>query len=75
MRPAYYDSGIKSGDPNLYWRTPSYLLEPGDPGYVPDLTSASYPKTTTTKGKKMASNPTPDPRMNSSPPAKISATA
>jgi len=35
MKIAYYDSGIRWDDPNLRWGSPSYILEPGDPGYVP----------------------------------------
>ena len=34
MKPAFWDSGIRWDDPNLRWGDPSYLLEPGDPGYV-----------------------------------------
>ena len=28
-------SGYHYDDPNIYWGNPSYVLEPGDPGYVP----------------------------------------
>jgi hypothetical protein len=35
MKIAYYDSGLRWDDPNLRWGSPAYLLEPGDPGYVP----------------------------------------
>ena len=35
MKTAYWDSGLHFDDPNLRWGDPSYLLEPGDPGYVP----------------------------------------
>ena len=61
MRTAYWDSGIKWGDVNLRWGSPSFLLEPGDADYVADPNSASFPKTRTKKRKNMASNPTPDP--------------
>ena len=37
-------------DPNLRWGSPSYYLEPGDPGFVPYATTPSQPKK---KGKKM----------------------
>ena len=47
MKPVTWDSGVRWDDPNLRWGTPSYLLEPGDPGYVPDPNSASYPQTST----------------------------
>lgn len=43
MRPIFYGSGVKYGDVNARWGSPSYLLEPGDPGYVPDPNSASFP--------------------------------
>jgi hypothetical protein len=38
MRPIYYDSSDPEAyfdNPNLRWGNPSYVLEPGDPGYVP----------------------------------------
>ena len=35
MRVATFDSGLRFDDKNLRWGSPSYLLEPGDPGYVP----------------------------------------
>src|SRR6185436_5248983 len=32
--------GTRFGDPNAYWGSPSYVLQPGDPGFIaPDLTS------------------------------------
>ena len=34
MKPVTWDSGVSWDDPNLRWGDPSYLLEPGDPGYV-----------------------------------------
>ena len=40
MRLATYDSGLLWDDPNLRWGDPSYLLEPGDPGYVPPAAPA-----------------------------------
>lgn len=43
MRTATFDSGLRFDDPNLRWGSPAYLLEPGDPGYVADPTSASFP--------------------------------
>jgi hypothetical protein len=54
MRTVSWDSGVRFDDPNLYWGDPAYLLEPGDPGYVPDPTSASFPVTKPkSKGKIM----------------------
>jgi hypothetical protein len=47
MRIAYWDSGdpeMHFDNPNLIWSNPSYLREPGDPGYVPP----SPPSTQTT---------------------------
>jgi len=53
MRTAYFDADFHWDDPNLRWGEPSYLLEPGDPGYVPPLPSAPEPPT---KKKKMKRN-------------------
>lgn len=54
MKIAYWDSGLHWDDPNLRWGSPSYLLEPGDPGYVADPTSASFPVSKPkSKGKVM----------------------
>jgi hypothetical protein len=54
MRVAKWDSGLHWDDPNLRWGEPSYLLEPGDPGYVADPTSASFPTSKPkSKGNKM----------------------
>ena len=53
MRPAYWDSSdpeMVFDNPNLIWGNPSYLLEPGDPGYVPPADSATETKK---KAKKM----------------------
>jgi len=61
MRTVKWGDPVKWGDKNLRWGSPSYLLEPGDPGYVNDPNSASYPRNTKSKRKYMASNPTPDP--------------
>lgn len=33
MRVLKFDSGERFDDPNSYWGDPSYVLEPGDPGY------------------------------------------
>lgn len=49
---ARFDSGLKWGDKNLRWGSPSVLLEPGDEGYVADPTSASFPPTQTSKRHK-----------------------
>jgi hypothetical protein len=34
MRPVRWGDGTRWGDPNVHWGSPSYRLEPGDPGYV-----------------------------------------
>lgn len=37
MKTVYWndpDPRVRWGNPNLRWSSPSYLLEPGDPGYV-----------------------------------------
>lgn len=34
MKVLRFDSGVKWGDKNARWGSPSYLLEPGEPGYV-----------------------------------------
>lgn len=34
MRPMLWDDGTLWDDPNSRWGEPSYVLEPGDPGYV-----------------------------------------
>ncbi|MEI6198076.1 MAG: hypothetical protein WCS42_27485 [Verrucomicrobiota bacterium] len=54
MRIAYFDSAdpeVYFDNPNLRWGDPSYLLEPGDPGYVGPVppNNENKPK----KGKKM----------------------
>ena len=53
MRTAYWDSG----DPEMYFDNPNlrwgYLLEPGDPGYVPPTIPATETKT---KAKRMKHN-------------------
>lgn len=46
-------------DPNLRWGDPSYILEPGDPGYVPPLSPvpANQPPTKLKKMKRQAYYP------------------
>ena len=55
MKIAYWDSGLHWDDPNLRWGSPSYLLEPGDPGYVPP----SPPPTPTTNKMHTTHCPVP----------------
>jgi len=59
LRVMRWGDGTKWGDPNARWGSPSYVLEPGDPGYVPPPVPPNPP--TKKKGRKnVASNPTPD---------------
>lgn len=53
MKTACWDSNLNYDDPNLRWGNPAYLLEPGDPGYVPPVPSVIEPKT---KGRKVKHN-------------------
>ena len=55
MKIAYWDSGLHWDDPNLRWGSPSYLLEPGDPGYVPNVPANNETKNKQ-KHKKMKRN-------------------
>jgi hypothetical protein len=56
MRTIRWDDGTRWDDPNARWGDPSYVLEPGDPGYIPP-----NPQPHHKKGRKnMAYNPTPD---------------
>ena len=59
MRTAIWDSNdpdMHYGNPNLRWGSPSYLLEPGDPGYVPP---SPPPTPTTHKHMKKPHCPVP----------------
>ena len=59
MRIAIWDSNdpeMHFDNPNLIWANPSYLLEAGDPGYVPPATPPISATETKTKGKKMKHN-------------------
>ena len=54
MRIAYFDSDdpeMYFDNPNLIWGNPSYLLEPGDPGYVGPIPSVNETKTKTKRMK------------------------
>ena len=46
MRTVHYDDGTRWDDPNFYWGDPSYVLEPGDPGYIapPPISVPHKPK-------------------------------
>ena len=56
MKIATWDSGLKFDDPNLRWGSPSYLLEPGDPGYVPPVPPPIPATETKKKTKRMKHN-------------------
>lgn len=45
-------------DPNLRWGSPSYVLEPGDPGYTPPSPPASPPPVKPKRMKRQAYYPT-----------------
>jgi hypothetical protein len=49
---------LRWDDPNLRWGDPSFLLEPGDAGYVPPVPPLAIPPKKKRR-KYMASNPTP----------------
>jgi len=49
-----WGDGTKFGDPNARWGSPSYVLEPGDPGYVPPISPTNQPKP---RSKHMKRNP------------------
>jgi hypothetical protein len=53
MKIIEFDQGYLWDDPNLRLGDPSYLLEPGDPGYVPPATPINQPPT---KRKRMKRN-------------------
>ena len=44
MKTASWDSALHWDDPNLRWGEPSYLLEPGDPGFVPPPDNPTFKK-------------------------------
>jgi hypothetical protein len=53
MKTAYFDQDFYLNDPNLYLGNPSYLLEPGDAGYVDPFPAVNPP---TRKKKPMKHN-------------------
>jgi hypothetical protein len=52
MRTVTFDAGFTWDDPNLRWGDPSYLLEPGDPGYVSPLPTNLEPPTKTNRMRR-----------------------
>jgi hypothetical protein len=59
MRPIFWDDGTRFDDPNAYWGSPSYVLEPGDLGYVIPPPSPASSSQTHTSPQSMSSNATP----------------
>ena len=45
MKIGTWDGGFRLDDPNLRWGDPSYLLEPGDPGYTPPFPTSHQKRT------------------------------
>ena len=62
MRPILWDDDTRFDDPNAYWDSPSYVLEPGDPGYVIPPPPAGASSQTQTNLRTMSSNATPENR-------------
>lgn len=56
MKHLTWDSGWNWDDPNIRWGDPSYILEPGDPGYTPPSPAPKRP----TRHRTMSNNPIPD---------------
>uniref|UniRef100_UPI003783CA8F fibronectin type III domain-containing protein n=1 Tax=Prosthecobacter sp. TaxID=1965333 RepID=UPI003783CA8F len=59
MKPVTWDSGVTWDDKNLRWGNPSYLLEPGDPGYIhtaPASAAANTQKRHTTMNNETPRN-------------------
>ena len=63
MRPILWDDGTLWDDPNAYWGDPSYVLEPGDPGYVIPALPADAISKPKLKHNTMSSNATPTNRI------------
>ena len=61
MRLLRWDDGTRWDDPNAYWGDPGYVLEPGDPGYVPPAPPPAPPPLPYNR-KTMSSNATPNNR-------------
>jgi hypothetical protein len=56
MRFINWDDGYFFDDPNLRWGNPSYLLEPGDPGYTPPPLTTPKPKKKMPKSNYIKAN-------------------
>lgn len=62
MRTLRWDDGTRWDDPNAYWGDPGFVLEPGDPGYVPPDPPPPPPPLPFNR-KTMSSNATPYNRV------------
>jgi hypothetical protein len=60
LRTANWDSGVRWDDPNFYWGDPSYILEPGDPGYVPPASALPNNPNPRKRKKPMKEDPIAD---------------
>lgn len=59
MKTLTWDSGVSWDDPNARWGDPSYVLEPGDPGYINTGLAPGSQKSKTKSTTMSASNETP----------------
>lgn len=66
MRPIRFDEDppLRFDNPNLRWGDPSYLLEPGDPGYVPPVPPPHPPSVPAKRQKAKIPPPTNLPTMS-----------
>ena len=63
MRPLLWDDGTRWDNINAYWGEPSYVLEPGDPGYrIPPPAPGALSRSPT-KNRSMSTNATPTNRV------------
>lgn len=60
MRPIFWDDGTRMDDPNARWGNPSYVLEPGDEGYVNTGLPPGYGEPVSTHKRSKTMNETPD---------------
>ncbi len=63
MRPMRWGDGSRWSNLNARWGSPSYILEPGDPGYVIPAPPVDAISKTKTKHNTMSSNATPSNRI------------
>ncbi len=63
MKTMRWGDGSRWGNPNARWGSPSYILEPGDPGYVIPAPPIDAISKTKTKHNTMSSNATPSNRL------------